>query len=133
MRSSLWPLQKAIYERLSGYDPLIQKITGVFDDAPREQEVPYITIGEVTATDWGTKVNDGEDITITLHCWSEYPGQKEVKEILSLMLEALSSEPLSLEGGFSLDFGRLDMLEVIDDPDGVTKHGILRVRFLISQ
>lgn len=133
MRSSLWPLQEAIYERLSNYDLLMQRVTGVFDDAPKDQPAPYITMGEVTVTDWGTKISDGEEVTSTLHCWSEYPGQREAKELLSLMLEALSSEPLSLEGGFSLDFGRMEMMQVLDDPDGITKHGVLRIRFLISQ
>lgn len=132
MRSSMWPLQEALYKRFSGYEPLMERVTGVSDDAPKDQLAPYITLGENTVMDWGTKLNDGEEITVTLHCWSEYPGKKEAKEILSLMLEALS-EPLSVEGGFHVDFARLDMAEVLDDPDGITKHGVLRVRFLISQ
>lgn len=132
MKSSLWPLQKALYERFSGHAPLMDRITGVFDDAPKDQLAPYVTMGESTVMDWGTKVNDGEEVTATLHCWSEYPGKREAKEILSLMLEALS-EPLTIEGGFSVDLSRLEMMEVLDDPDGVTKHGVLRVRFLISQ
>lgn len=130
-KTSLSPLQVAVYERLTSNETLMERVTGITDDVDEGQPLPYITLGETTTVDWGTKTQYGEEITYTLHVWSEHGGQREAKELLSLMLEALS-EPLFVEGGFQMDFSRLDMMEVFNDPDG-TRHGVLRIRFLISQ
>lgn len=129
MRSSLWPLQKALFQRLSTDTALSARITGVYDEVPEDATVPYVTLGEDTAIPWDTKDMDGQEVTTTLHCWSQYPGKKEAKEILSLMVEALTQSPLQLESGFSMSFDRLESMQVISDPDGVTKHGVLRMRF----
>lgn len=128
MRSALWPLQKAIFERLSNDAALQAKGVTVYD-VDDEAECPYITIGEDDTVPWNTKDIDGEETTSTFHVWSEYPGKKEAKEILSLMLESLTSAPLSLESGFFVSFSGMESIQVLDDPDGVTKHGIMRVRF----
>lgn len=132
MKSALFPLQQSLYDKLSKDPILTTKITGVFDAVPKDQQYPYITLGEDTSRDWGTKTNNGEEITHTLHVWSRYNGKKEVKEIMSLILESLS-QPLVLTGGFFVDFSKVDLMEVFIDPDGITRHGVMRLRFKISQ
>lgn len=133
MKSSLWPLQQALFTCLKGDAALTTKVKGIFDEVPANQTYPYVTLGEDTVVDWSTKTNDGEEITHTLHVWSKYAGKKEAKEILSLVLEAVTRQPLALAGGFSVDFSALDFMEVFIDEDGTTKHGVLRLRFKILQ
>jgi len=85
MRSPAWPLQVAIYNRLTA------EISdySVFDKVP-ENEVPnYITIGEFDFSDWSTKTTSGVEITHTVFCWSKYGGTKEVCAMLDAVTEAL--------------------------------------------
>ena len=132
MKTVLYPLQVSIFQRLKSHTPLTSKVSGIFD-TNQTKSFPYVTLGEDTAVPWSTKSNPGEEVTHTLHVWSQYNGSKEVKEIMSLVIEALTNKPLSIEGGFSVGFEDVDMMEVIMDPDGKTRHGIIRMRFKIMQ
>jgi hypothetical protein len=132
MRTALFSLQQSLYQRLANDPSIKTKVKGVFDAVPKDQAYPYISLGEDTARDWSTKTDLGEEITHTLHVWSRYAGKKEAKEIISLIMESLS-EPLVLTNGFFVEDFRLEMSQVIDDPDGITRHGVMRLRFKISQ
>ena len=131
MKSSLGPLQAAIYTRLTTDAAITAKVTGVFDDVTPGQAYPYVTLGEDTSADGGTKTFDSEEITKTLHAWSRYDGKKEAQDILSLVLESITREPLLLGGGFSVHFSQLKMLQVFTDEDGITRHGVMRLRFRV--
>lgn len=132
MRTSLLSLQNALLNRLFNDSAIKKKVKGVFDAVPKNQSFPYIALGEDTVNDWSTKIEFGEEITHTMHIWSQYKGKKEVKEIMNLVLQSLS-EPLSLDDGFFVEFSKLDFMEVLNDPDGITRHGVIRFRFKISQ
>jgi len=126
MRSPLLALQKAIYDRLS------QALTcTVYDSVPQGAAMPYVTIGEDTAIDWSTKLENGQEVTHTLHIWSDYEGAKEVKQITDDVIQAITSQPLALEG-FYMVIAALDMTEVIRDPDGY-RHAVIRFRFKIQE
>lgn len=132
LKTSLWPLQMALFDRLSNDAALMAKITGVHDTtAPTNAEMPYITLGDDTVNDYSSKTFFGEEITHTLHCWSDYEGKKEAKEILDLMLQALSKEPLTLTPGFTLEGLTRDYMEVLEQGD--YSHGVLRLRIKIKQ
>ncbi|ASF27847.1 tail protein [Bacillus amyloliquefaciens] len=131
MRSALWPLQAALFKRLSTDEELNGRVTGVFDAVPKDQQKPYVTMGDDDVSPFKTKTSSGEEINVVLHCWSGYNGKKEAIEILSLMLQALTSRPLTVEG-FSLCRSEMRSMQVITDIDGYTRHGILRMRFTIN-
>ena len=131
MNSSLGPFQQAVYERLSTDANLSAKITGVFDFVPEGQAYPYVAIGQDTATGDDTFTTVGQQVTTTLHTWSQYKGYSEVKEIHALILQALTA-PLVVSGWTCL-FLMVDMENVIRDPDGITRHGVIRLRFVLSQ
>lgn len=131
MKTALWPLQQAIFERLTTDSALMARITGVHDEVKESTKFPYVTLGEDTVNDYSSKTFDGEDITHTLHVWSKYKGKKEAKEILNLVLQAITSAPLVIAGGFVLDDARRDFIEVF--PEEGQYHGVMRLRFLIKQ
>lgn len=140
MKTSLLSLQTALFSALTNHTPLMDKVEGVFDDVPEwldeaqtiPLEPPYVVIGNPTVIDWGSRVLiDGEQITFTLHVWSDHKGKKEVYEIFNLILEALSN-PLSLDSGFFMEFQQREFMEVIDDPEDL-RHGIIRFRFTVTQ
>lgn len=123
MKSSLLPLQTALYNRLS------QHMT-VYDEVKQGAAMPYVVLGEDTATDAGTKLSPGMEITHTLHVWSDYRGMKEAKELINDITQLLAV-PLSVEG-FKLHLARLDMIRTMRDPDGY-RHGAVRYRFRIYE
>ncbi|EQM28460.1 tail protein [Bacillus licheniformis CG-B52] len=74
----------------------------------------------------------GENNTTVIHAWSRAEdGRREAKEILSLALQALTKEPLEVEGFKPLQLSFLQS-QVITDIDGITQHGILRIRIYIN-
>jgi hypothetical protein len=133
MKTALFPLQTIIYQRLSDDSALKARNVQTYDAVPSGASYPYVSLGDDTVNNWGTKTENGEDITHTIHVWSQYDGKKEAKEIMDLVLQSITSTPLSLGSGFSMDFSRMEFMEVITDPNGITRHGIMRLRFKISQ
>jgi hypothetical protein len=141
MRTALLSLQKAIYQALSNYQPLMSKITGVYDDVPqtliddtgtiRPTAFPYVTLDISSNNEFDTKSSFGENIQFTIHTWSAYPGKAETYNLTNLIYEALKS-PLSLESGFSIARFVPGRPTIITDIDGKTKHGILDLQFWIN-
>lgn len=133
METAMLEVQKALYRSLANYTPLMDKIEAVLDDTEPDQAFPYVTIGEPVTDFISTKTSIREEVTWVLHCWSSYQGKKEAYEILNLMHAAFTNQPLSLGGGFSVSSFKPEQMQVITDIDGETRHGILRVSFVIFQ
>lgn len=128
--TALWPLQKAIFQRLSSDVTLSGVVTGVFDHVPENQPYPYVVIGEPNELPFDTKTSFGEEISLVIHVWSNYPGKKEAYNILGACQRALAYK-LSLEGFRLLKVDRAGK-QVFDDIDPAIKHGVLRMRYTIS-
>lgn len=126
MKSPLFLLQAAIYQKLKN-----ALSCPVYDKVPDGAAMPYVALGEDTATDWSTKLEAGQEVTHTLHVWSEYNGMKEAKQIMDTIIQVLTETPLTVEGFFVV-MARLDMVETMRDPGG-SQHGIVRFRFKIQE
>jgi Protein of unknown function (DUF3168) len=131
VKTALWEVQKTVYSCLAGNAKLMGLITGVFDEVKEGIALPYVTIGDDTANPYDTKTTAGEEITITLHCWSLGPGKKEAKIIMDAVLQALTGSELTIDDNFKIEGIRREMLEVLEDGPGY--HGICRFRFYIKQ
>ena len=103
---------------------------GVFDEVPEGTATPYVTLGYGTAIDYGTKDTDGGSYTVTFHVWSEYRGSKECKQIMDRIHTLLHNHSLSVTG-FNLINLRFEFSEILRDPDGITRHGVMRFRAVI--
>lgn len=127
---SQFALQEAIYTALTG-DATLQGFisTRVYDRPPQDSAFPYVDIGEGTATDFDTKTENGMEQTVSIHSWSRDQGRKEVKQIMSAIVDALDQQSLSVTG-HSLVLLRFEFSTVEHDPDGYTQHGVQRFRAL---
>jgi len=105
----------------------------VYDDLPEQAVYPYVVMGEMTARDWSDKFEPGQEVYSTKHIWSQYKGKKEVTEMGDAILQALTKSPLDLGPNFRAVLDELDTNEIIVDIDGITRHGILRQRYLIEE
>jgi hypothetical protein len=127
MKSPLNPLQAALYSRLTGALSYT-----VYDSVPQSEDFPYITLGDDTGVDWSTKTWSGQEVTTTLHVWSRAAGMLETKTIMDELIQALTGSDLTVTG-FNPVLLRLDLATTLRDPDGITRHGVVRFRLKIKE
>jgi hypothetical protein len=147
MSTAVYEVQRSIYEALITSAEVTQLVQpspsggpGIYDSVPENVAYPYIKIGGGdTETDIpSTFKAKGRENTVSVHIWSRYVGMAEVKRIARAVAERLAPidqlAQLPLEtapwqwNGTSYIFG-----EFMDDPDGITRHGILRFRVRVSR
>jgi len=96
--------------------------------------MPYVTIGEGWSVDWSTDDTYGDDFTFQIDVWSDKPHMAEVTDIMDRCLQALidESNPLSV-AGFGVVIVSKKLAQTFRDPDGKTRHGVLRIRMQLEQ
>ena len=124
-------LQEAIYTRLNNDSTLTSTYgASVYDEVPEGSSFPYVSIGETTALDYSSNDVDGSEQTMTLHVWSQYRGTKETKNILDRQHDLLHDYSLSVTGANLINL-RFDFSDLLRDPDGITRHGVIRFRAIL--
>lgn len=116
-------IQAAIYTKLASLS------TTVYDDVPQNAAFPYVVIGDDTSIPLDDDCGSGFESTITLHVWSIYKGRKQVKDIMGAIYAALHRQDLTITGGYLITMN-FDYQDSFLDPDGVTRHGVIRFRLL---
>lgn len=121
-------LQTAVYSTLNGDSNLTSTLgASIFDDVPEDSGFPYIQIGADTINEYGTKDVDGASTSLTLHVWSQYKGSLQTKNIMDRIHSLLHDASISVTG-YNLINIRFEFGDILRDPDGVTRHGIIRFR-----
>ena len=123
-------LQQTIYTALNVSALTNTLSCAVVDDVQLDQSYPFITLGEETTIDYGTKNQNGGETTLNLHIWSQYKGSKECKQIMDKVHDLLHDIDLTVSG-FNLINLRFEYSDIVRDPDGSTRHGIMRFRAII--
>lgn len=123
-------LQQALFTALNVSALKTDLSCAVLDEVTQDQSYPFITLGEETTIDYGTKSQNGGETTVNIHIWSQYKGSKECKQIMDKVHDLLHDSNLSVTG-FNLVNCRFEYSDIVRDPDGVTRHGIMRFRAII--
>ena len=128
-----WPLQEAVYAALTGAAAVTALVsTRVYDELPAAAPTfPYITIGDDTVAEMGTKTTDISEHTITLHAWSRDNSRKEAKQILDAIKATLHHNLLSVTGHAVVEL-HFEFGETLLDADGETWHGVHRYRAIVE-
>ncbi len=131
-------LQKAIYAALTAAPALCDG--RVYDNPPDEARRivvtgaawPIITIGDDQVVDGGSSCAEGWDVYADVHLWSR-PATKSKLEAKALAA-AVVNRLLALEGveGFTVTVAALETIRALRDPDGITEHGVVTMRFLLD-
>lgn len=124
---AMLPLQKKLFALLS--EVLSVK---VYNAVPERADFPYVVIGEDTASEIGTKTDYGDSITANIHIWSRKTSMAEVKNLIAQIVKTLSIGKISVDG-FEYCRPKLDYRTVYNDPDGITRHGVVRYVFNLYQ
>lgn len=133
--SSLYDVQKAIYDTLTGDATLMAQVTGVFDFTPDNQAFPYVTIGEANDGVYATYDRFGQEVTETIHVWSRYLGYAEINSIVNDIVRLLGNKdqsevPVDNWGNVGVFY---ESTTTIVEPDGITRHAMVQVTFKVLQ
>jgi hypothetical protein len=128
-----WNVEDRIYDVLTGAPALAGG--RVFGNVPPStsstvQTFPYIHIGETDAIpDDVSPGDDGQAENITLHVWSRYAGQKEVKQLMDSIKTRLHGVELAVSGRASA-ISWVRSMRNFNDPDGKTRHGVVGIEVI---
>lgn len=119
-------IQTAIYEAVAaiGYP--------TYDDVPQVTAYPYIVVGDDRSIPFDTDDSVGSETTCTIHVWSQYRGRKEVKEIMRSIYHTLNRANLDITGGQLIEC-HAEFEESFLEPDGLTRHGVIRFRLIVEE
>tara|TARA_R110001592_G_scaffold147011_1_gene371406 strand:- start:71 stop:472 length:402 start_codon:yes stop_codon:yes gene_type:complete len=131
MSINQFALQTAIYTKLSTDSNLTTTLgASVFDDIPENTPYPYVQLGEDTAIDYSTKDQTGSEVTVNIDVWSRYRGSLQAKNIMDRVHTLLHDSSLSVTGSNFINM-RFEFSDIIRDPDGITRHGVMRFRAIM--
>jgi hypothetical protein len=99
----------------------------VQDQAGPNQVYPYVTLGELIGEQFDTLGEEAADIEMTVHVWSRQAGMQECQQLMAAAKDALHRKRLPASGFQWVDT-IWEYAQTLRDPDGMTRHGILRFR-----
>lgn len=105
----------------------------VYDGPPEKPTFPYISMGASDfRTDDAECINSREE-TIQIDCWVRKNGRKwPCKEVVDAIVGALRNVTGELSNGTLVGLN-IELSRVLDDPDGITVHGVVQVTGLIDE
>jgi hypothetical protein len=121
MASPELELQGAIFATLAADADLVALGSGVYDMAPRDAPLPYVTIGPMDSTEEDADCIDASLIYVQIDCFSQAVGFPEVKRIAHAVRRCLHDADLDLptNGLVMIEHAQSRFLR---DPDGLTSH-----------
>jgi len=122
-------LQKAIYAALMADPPLCDG--KVYDTVPPDVVEPYIHIGTAQILDDGDTCADGWECYTDIDIWSvpETGSKIEVMQIGAQVVPRLLA--IGVMTDFTVVVSAVENVRYLDDPDGVTKHGVITMRHVL--
>lgn len=127
-------VQKAIIDALVA-DSDVGAFVGerIFDGRPKEALFPNITLGYAQAIPDEADCLNGEEHFLQVDVWDRSQGrQGPAKDIVFAARQAIHEAELPLEEPYAMALIEVAGTEVIIDRDGITAHGILKVRALVE-
>jgi Protein of unknown function (DUF3168) len=116
------------------YDALVPALAPVLvvDQAGPNQSFPYATIGEFICSETDTLGEQAVDMDVTVHLWSRQPGMQECQQLMTIAKDTLDRAVLPASG-FQWVTTIWQYAQTLREPDGQTRHGILRFRVMTFQ
>ena len=128
-------LQQAVYTRLAGYTALTSQLAGqgVYSRVPQPDAAestapfPYITFDFVSFVPFDTDDNDGIQAVLRVHTWSRSQSVLQMSAIMDSIYDCLHKFQIVISGASTVDCLFITG-QTMDDPDGVTTHGVSEFR-----
>lgn len=126
-------LQSAIYHALSADAALMSLVDGVYDRVPKDAfgvRNGYISFGPEYSVYQDFACLEIEEINIQLDVWSRVVGRVHCKEIVSAAQRVLQALPDLTQNALILS--EAPLTRITADPDGLTTHGIIQLRYEVE-
>jgi predicted transcriptional regulator len=121
-------LQKAILDALQA-DVTLAGMVGdrIYDVPPGRPRKPYVSLGPTSFFPERRDCMNSRTETVQIDVWTEDKERRQLcKAICDAVVAVLDQADLSLDDPYAL--GRCDLLlaRIMDDPDDITRHGVLQ-------
>ncbi len=126
-------LANFVVDRLKA-DPTVAGLVGarIWDEPPVDREFPNITLGPNDFTTEDADCIPMREETLQIDCWARSNGRKwPCRQIVDAVVNVLRDVDGDLADGALVET-RIDIARVIDDPDGITAHGIVQFTAIIE-
>ncbi|QDV34905.1 DUF3168 domain-containing protein [Tautonia plasticadhaerens] len=127
-------LHKGIYDRL-----VIRIGSNVYSHIPQASAFPYVVIGEKTSIPFRTKTGDGQEITVTLHAWTQGSGDKACADLMQSVYRALDRQENAVDvEGYDLTEITCEFNQLLPDTGDEAEpdryyHGVMRFRAIVQE
>lgn len=127
---SQFAIQQAIFTQLRATSAVTAFVgSRVYDGkADASTSFPYLLIGGSVTAPFDTKDTDGMDQTFEIHTFSKYHGNKEARQIMAAVLDALDEQTLSVTGHDLVFLYFFGSNGPFGDPDPDIVHGVQQFR-----
>lgn len=131
--------QKTIYFTLAN-DAVLQGLLGasnedskIYDHVPDEAVFPFVKLSIKPMSDRGNHDWEGVSIPYQIDVWYRAPGQGDlmVQQIQERIDFLLHNKDICIDG-WSIIVHRRSTVNILDEPDGRTKHGIQIFNLLLG-
>lgn len=128
---ALQAIQPALYSKLTSDGVLMGMVTGVYDAPPQNAAMPYVTLGEGTATLLPQLVSQISECQMEVRVWTAGPGRKSALAILNRLYGLLHQSSLTLSG-FTLMSMQCTQAETAIDPANDRTEGTLQLVITVT-
>ena len=124
-----WPLQQAVYARLSQDSALTDMVTGIFDSPPLKPVFPFLMLDGGNSRDWSGVGFSGQEHRLLLHVWSDAPGQAQVKAVMDRIYALLHDRTLNLTAHRLVNM-RFEFAQLLHEREPPLRHAVMRFRVI---
>lgn len=132
MSDPLGVLQPAVRNALTGASGVTSRVgQRIYDRVPDNPVFPYLRLDVSEAADDDNDCGQVWEVTVQVHIWSRAPGRQEASQIAGPVRAALDA--IASPSGYVIDVNQFRNTRLVDDPDGLTTHGIVQQRLRIRR
>lgn len=127
-------LQAAIVGTLknnAGIQAVVGNPARVYDEVPNNPMFPYISLGDNQVLPDKAECIDGTEIFWQIDAWARDPTFPMVKKIAKAIVAALDDQDITVSG-YTVVISELNTVNYLHDPDGITRHAAVNMRFLVQ-
>jgi len=129
---TIWQLQKAVYDKLSGDATLGALITGVFEYVPEGTNFPYVVIDDMKLKPWSNLSKKGSEINFSIKTYCRERGSKTCLDIMDNVEDLLDEAALTVTN-HALIHILLEYSEVEQKKDGLNYVGVSKFKALLEE
>jgi hypothetical protein len=127
-------LQAAVIAALRA-DPGVSGLVGarVYDVPPPGAALPFVSMGPSSSTPERQDGFRARRVVIQVDAWTEARGQRApLRALCDVVADALDRAELTLADPYALALLEVLQLQILDDPGGVLRHGVLQFEAVLE-